>query len=304
MTIWQTKVTEVLNMPYKNTFKLFPNERYMDLTLVQYGMEQCPASYSYGPATRNHYLFHYILTGKGRLQSTDASGESHVYHLNAGSGFMIFPGQVNTYTADESNPWSYCWIEFDGIKAKDVLASAGFTFNDPVYHPISHELRDEVRQEMLAIIYNEKKTSLYLIAHLMLFLDALIRSSFNHSSLSGGNLKDLYIREATTFVEQNYPHAHITIKDMAEFCNLNQNYLAKIFKDTIGQTPQQFLIFYRMNKAAELLRHTLLPVNEISKQVGYPNQLNFSRTFKNTFGLSPQNWRKEHRLIEAPVKKK
>ena len=39
-------------MAYDNIFKLFPNERYMDITLYQYGMEQCSASYSYGPATR------------------------------------------------------------------------------------------------------------------------------------------------------------------------------------------------------------------------------------------------------------
>lgn len=291
-------------MSYKNTFKLFPNERYMDLTLIQYGMEQCPANYSYGPATRNHYLFHYILSGKGKLYSTDSTGISHTYPLSAGAGFMIFPGQINTYTADGDNPWSYCWLEFDGTKANDVLTSTGITIDSPIYHPINNELRDEMKDEMLSIIYSDKQTSLYLIAHLFLFLDALIRSSFNHSTLSAGKLKDLYIREATAFVEQNYQHSSITIKDMASFCNLNQNYLAKIFKESLNQTPQQFLIYYRMNKAAELLRHTLLPISEISKQVGYPNQLNFSRTFKNTFGISPQNWRKENRLIEMPAHKK
>ena len=79
-------------MAYDNIFKLFPNERYMDITLYQYGMEQCSASYSYGPATRNHYLFHYILSGKGTLQSTDTNGKTHLYHLSAGSGFLIYPG--------------------------------------------------------------------------------------------------------------------------------------------------------------------------------------------------------------------
>ncbi|MCI8862239.1 MAG: AraC family transcriptional regulator, partial [Lachnospiraceae bacterium] len=48
-------------------FNIFPNERYMDLTLYQYGWEQCEPAHSYGPATRNHYLFHYIIKGKGVL---------------------------------------------------------------------------------------------------------------------------------------------------------------------------------------------------------------------------------------------
>lgn len=285
-------------MPYENTFKLFPNEHYMDLTLIQFGQEQCPANYSYGPARRNHYLFHYILSGKGKLQSTDSTGETHIYNLSAGSGFLIFPGQVNTYTADGNNPWRYCWVEFDGLKCNDILASTGITYDAPIYHAINQDLREQMKNEMLAIIYNDDASSLYLIAHLYLFLDVFVRSSFNHITLSTGKLKDLYIREATTFVEQNYHHSNITIKDMAAFCNLNQNYLAKIFKETLNQTPQQFLIYYRMTKAKEMLKYTTLPVSEISRQVGYQNQLNFSRAFKKVTGISPQNWRKENPHID------
>ncbi len=283
-------------MPYENTFTLFPNERYMDMTLVQYGLEQCPPNYSYGPVARNHFLFHYILSGKGCLLSTGSDGKTRTYQLLAGSGFLICPHQINTYTADSEHPWCYCWLEFDGLKCKDILTAAGISFDAPIYHPINGESRELLKNEMLSIIYSKDRSSLYLIGHLYLFLDTLIHSSFNHSELTGGRLKDLYIREATAFVEQNYHHCNVTIRDMAIFCNLNQNYLARIFKETLHQTPQQFLIYYRMNKAAELLRYTSLPVGEISRQVGYQSQLNFSRAFKNVYGSSPQNWRKEHRM--------
>ncbi len=286
-------------MPYENIFKLFPNEHYMDMKLFQYGLEQCAANYSYGPAIRNHYLFHYVLSGKGRLQSIDSNGETHIYHISAGSGFLIYPGQINTYTADGDNPWQYCWLEFDGLKSNDILASTGITYDAPIYHAISQELREQMKQEMLTIICSQNNTSLYLIAHLYLFLDLFIRSSFNHTTLSTSKLKDLYIREATTFVEQNYHHSNITIKDMAAFCNLNQNYLAKIFKESLKQTPQQFLIYFRMNKAKELLKYTTMPISEISRQVGYQNQLNFSRAFKKITGYSPQNWRKENPHIDS-----
>ncbi len=288
----------------ENRFKLFPNEHYMDMTLFQYGMEQCPPGHSYGPAARNHYLFHYILSGKGVLNSTGSNSETHTYHLSAGSGFLIFPEQITTYIADSDNPWAYCWLEFDGLKCKDILTAAGITYDEPIYHPLNNESRDILRDEMLSIVNNEDKSSLYLIGHLYLFMDALINSSFNHSALTGGHLKDLYIREATAFVEQNYHHYSITVKDMADFCNLNQNYLAKIFKETLHQTPQQFLIYYRMNKAAELLRYTNIPISELSRQVGYQSQLNFSRAFKNLYGVSPQNWRKEHRVIDGNGPKK
>ena len=48
-------------------FNIFPNERFIDLGLYQFGLEQCAPAHSFGPATRNHYLFHYVLSGSGTL---------------------------------------------------------------------------------------------------------------------------------------------------------------------------------------------------------------------------------------------
>ena len=55
-------------------FSIFPNEGFVDLGLYQYGWEQCEPLHSYGPHARNHYLFHYVISGTGRLQSTDSQG--------------------------------------------------------------------------------------------------------------------------------------------------------------------------------------------------------------------------------------
>lgn len=62
----------------------------------------------------------------------------------------------------------------------------------------------------------------------------------------------------------------------------------------MGKTPQEFLISYRMTKAAELLKLTAFPIADIGNAVGYPNQLHFSRAFKNVYGISPRQWRNEN----------
>ena len=54
---------------------------------------------------------------------------------------------------------------------------------------------------------------------------------------------------------------------------------------------------YRMIKATELLRMTQLSIGDISKAVGYENQLHFSRAFKNIYGSSPRNWRDTNRIL-------
>ena len=53
-----------------------------------------------------------------------------------------------------------------------------------------------------------------------------------------------------------------------------------------------------MYKASELLKNTKMPVAEVGASVGYDNQLHFSRAFRNIFGISPKNYRDNHRLSQ------
>lgn len=45
-------------------FSIFKDEHYIDLTIMQYGFEQCKPLHSFGPYVRNNYLFHYVVSGK------------------------------------------------------------------------------------------------------------------------------------------------------------------------------------------------------------------------------------------------
>ena len=62
-------------------FNIFPNENFIDLCMYQFGYEQCDPGHSFGPATRNHYLFHYILSGTGTLMADNAKGETQTYSI-------------------------------------------------------------------------------------------------------------------------------------------------------------------------------------------------------------------------------
>lgn len=133
---------------------------------------------------------------------------------------------------------------------------------------------------MLYIARHSDQSPFHLIGHLYLFLDYLTRSSSSRRLLKTGRLQDFYIREATSFIEQNFQN-DISVEDIAAFCNLNRSYFGKIFRDAVGKSPQEFLISYRMTKAAELLKLTELSINDISNAVGYPNQLHFPEPSKN-----------------------
>ncbi len=81
-------------------FSVFPSENFIDLGLYQFGWEQCDPSHSFGPAARNHYLFHLCLSGTGKLIADNGRGEDVEYQVKSGQGFMLFPNQVCTYIAD------------------------------------------------------------------------------------------------------------------------------------------------------------------------------------------------------------
>ena len=88
-------------------FSVFPSENFVDLGLYQFGWERCKPAHSFGPAARNHYLFHYIMSGTGRLMTTDENGQTQSFSIKSRQGFMIFPNQITTYIAHHSHGCSF-----------------------------------------------------------------------------------------------------------------------------------------------------------------------------------------------------
>ena len=121
----------------KCRFHVFQDERFVDLNLYQYGWEQTEPLHSYGPYARNHYLFHYVISGAGTLMSTDSKGMTNTYHIKSGEGFLIHPKQVNTYSADKDHPWEYTWLEFDGLRVKEALFFCNICFFSSRSWPVS-----------------------------------------------------------------------------------------------------------------------------------------------------------------------
>ena len=276
------------------SFSVFPNKNFLDLRLFQYGWEQCAPLHSFGPFVRNHFLFHYVISGRGQLNADGPDGVTRYYELEAGQGFLICPGLVNTYFADQHDPWKYTWLEFGGLRAEEFLSAAGLGPSQPIYRPKSAALAEPVRDAMLYIADHSSASTLCLIGHLCLFLDALIQSSSTRRGVRTSRLQDFYIQEAVTFMEHNYQR-ELSVEEIADVCKLNRSYFSKLFRETMGCPPQEFLIRLRLSRAAELMKTTKSSIGDISAACGYPNQLHFSRAFKKRYGVPPREWRLQNK---------
>lgn len=271
---------------------IFEHTNLLDLTLYQYGKEDCYPLQMFGPALRNHYLIHFVLKGEGIFQLG-----AQRYPVKAGQAFFIAPKIPATYYADEKNPWSYAWVEFDGLKAGEYLKRTGLCPDSPIYTPRFRDIQGTPAPSeiLLHMLKHHEETSLYLISHLYLLLDSLIKYAKTEPEERPGTLKDFYMKEAVHYMEEHYQE-NISIQQLSDWCGLNRTYFSKLFKDSLEITPQEFLMKYRMSKACELLSKTNTAVNEVAAAVGYQNPLHFSRAFKKMYGVSPREWRGKNRI--------
>jgi two-component system response regulator YesN len=103
------------------------------------------------------------------------------------------------------------------------------------------------------------------------------------------------IREIERYVEENM-NDKLTLKDVANHFAFSPNYLGFVFKEGTSEAFSDFMIRKRLEKAKEMLQDPRLKIYEIADMVGYKNLTYFSRQFKDYFGITPGDYRKENKV--------
>jgi two-component system response regulator YesN len=83
----------------------------------------------------------------------------------------------------------------------------------------------------------------------------------------------------------------VTLDGTATYVRMNSSSFSRKFKQETGITFIQYLTKVRIDFAKRLLKNPLIKISEISYTVGYLDQQHFTRTFKKTVGLSPEEYR-------------
>lgn len=85
---------------------------------------------------------------------------------------------------------------------------------------------------------------------------------------------------------------NLTLAELAGHCGLSVSHFGHAFKESVGQSPYQFLIEQRLIRARELMLGTSLPLAEIAQASGFGTQAHFNRRFVRAYGISPGLWRR------------
>lgn len=251
-----------------------------NLSISNVGEQDCPPNHFNGPKSREPFIFHFIVSGKGVYKI-----HGKEYRLTANQGFLIPDRSVIFYQADSKNPWYYCWFQISGGEAENFFEQLSLTPENPIYNAKPENL-----------IFNRFKSLIFQANHPLpdrnLVLSELYQLFFElkHSDAKAQKIKTpdfvLYAQKAESYILDNYHHENFTISDVANFVGLNRSYLSRLFRSYFHIAPMQYLLRHRMTKAKMLLQEGL-PVNIVASSVGYNDLATFSKAYKHYYGFPP-----------------
>ncbi len=96
------------------------------------------------------------------------------------------------------------------------------------------------------------------------------------------------------YISKNYMNETLSVKDISSHVFLSTSYVCTFFKNETGQTLNQYLTEYRMEKAKQLLKDARFKISDISSQVGYSDGNYFGKSFKKYTGFSPSEYRERN----------
>lgn len=234
----------------------------------------------FGPSSRNQYIIHYVLSGKGCFNGNKVEG---------GEGFLITPEIGEEYYPDEREPWAFLWIISEDVEMK-------YFFERHNASPQTGIFKFHNESEM-ASVANRLKNSTDISSSSSrlaeLFLHIFHSCIENDESLHTSLAKS-YFEFSVNYIKANL-HLPITVNDLCKITYITQPYLYRVFKEECGCSPKQYITNGKISEAKRLLEATSLSVSAIACSVGFSSAMDFSKFFSKNVGTSPTEYRKQHR---------
>lgn len=252
------------------------------LSLCYAGKEKCLPMHHFGPATRAHYLLHFVLSGKG-----DYHVNGKQYRLCANQMFLIKPSETTFYIADDYEPWEYIWIAFHGRDVETILGHCGLLGANPTGDYLPSEKLLASLEDIILQLQDKKTMNEYaILGNLYSIFGLLSQKHFENEA----TYENLYVKQAVSFIQNNYNY-DIKVQDIADSLQIDRTYLYRLFMAHFNLSPKQYLLGCRLKAAMVLLNNSLLSVSEIAYTCGFSDPSSFCRCFREQLGFTPKAFR-------------
>ena len=231
----------------------------------------------------------YVSGGKGTYIIDNKS-----YKVKKGDIIVVEPNRIHDEKKDLNNDLTvYCLgmsgIQLPGLRRNQIIPDGAV----PVLHP--GELEPHI-ENILSCMFEQlllkpRKEALGVCNHLLEAVFSLINEipvEFEKKSESDNEL--CMARHIKSYIDAHY-NENYSLDEMAEALNMSTSYFAHTFKDAMGYSPGQYMIWRRIGEAQTLLCVTQYPVTQVSTMVGYDNTNYFSSLFKKVVEMKPKEYR-------------
>ena len=252
-----------------------------------YRLSEHPKMPTYRPRGRVDFQIIYIAAGCGHFHFDTVDSETIV---PAGNIVIFRPKELQKYEYYGEDKTEVYWIHFTGSDVKNILRKYGFPDNERIF-PVGTSMEYErifkrIIIELQRCQDNYEEMLTLLLRHLLI----IFQRELSREQVLKNEYLDHEMDTAVTYFNENY-NRDINIEEYATSRGMSVSWFIRSFKKFTGSTPMQFIVALRVNNAQVLLETTNYSINEISKIVGYDNQLYFSRLFHKLKGFSPREYR-------------
>ncbi len=255
---------------YLTDIGYYPNARYHNRER-QNGCEQ--------------YILIYCTNGKGWF-----SARQKDYQVKANQ-FLILPkGESHKYGADTDDPWTIYWVHFTGSVAKNYFQYLMEKRSIIPKMVFPSDERNMLFNEIVhyASMINNEDAVIYANNCLYNYLASFKNSIYSNSEAD--KKKTTTIDRCIKLMKENVDK-NLNLYELSQKMDISISHLSSLFKEKVHDSPYNYFIFLKIQKACYLLWNTQMKIKAIAEALGYEDPYHFSRVFKNTMGLSPKNFR-------------
>lgn len=226
----------------------------------------------------------YVAKGRGFIE---IAGKKHSVY--PGCIFLVPAMTPCLYCSDDTDPYRYYWLTFQGEYANLLLKRTGLSPESPVLETKSRHLIRYFARVFETMQKREAYAPLQMLSDFYNIFAILFREQSENSTPPK---KSALIAKALDYMQKNYQY-DVTCQDICSHLFVNRTYFIKLFKQETGYTPGQYLCSIRISAAVVLLLDSELNLSQIAAAVGF-TPLNFTQAFKTHMGMTPSEYRKKN----------
>ncbi|WP_275556380.1 arabinose operon transcriptional regulator AraC, partial [Mixta sp. Marseille-Q2659] len=233
------------------------------------------------------YIINLTIKGRGRVFDGEAA-----FDCEPGEMLLFQPKTPHYYgRAPESDCWYHRWIYFrpraywhDWLRWQDETNGVGRL-------RLPESLRGEFDRLFASIEQTHNSGRRFAEELAMNLLERLLLRAVEEDPRSHQQIRDPRIIEACQYVTSNLA-GELKIEAVAKHVCLSPSRLAHLFREQMGVNLLRWREDQRVIRAKLLLQTTQEPIASIGREVGYDDQLYFSRVFRKRVGVSPSDFRR------------